>query len=153
MARAGRPPIYGPEIHQAICVSLAQGLSRTTAAELAGIDRATLTVWAGSPPEWNGKYLAFSRDVRTSIAKAKARATATILKSINNGDVASAWRYMAMQEREEWREQPNDINVNHGGAIRHNVHEINPDALTPEERERARELREKLLNRTEAPVS
>jgi len=102
--RRGRPPKYGPEIHKQICDSLALGMSRTTAAELAGIDRGTLNEWAGMPPEWDGKYPAFSNDVRLAIAKAKRRATVTITNAIQKGDVAAAFRYLALQERHEWQE-------------------------------------------------
>lgn len=107
----GRPSKYNKAIHTAICNDLELGCSRTTAAELNGIDRSTLE-------EWRKRYPAFSSDVALAMAKAKRRATVTIIRSIQDGDVASAWRYLAMQERDEWREN-NDVTVTHGGTITH----------------------------------
>lgn len=109
---AGRPTTYSDERHEAICKSLEAGMSRTTAAELIGINRSTLE-------SWREKYPAFNHDVRMAMAKAKRRASLVIARSIAEGDVASAWRYLAMQEREEWREQ-NDLNINHSGTVNHN---------------------------------
>ncbi len=95
--RRGAPTKYSKEIHAAICKNLEAGMSRTTAAELADIDRGTLE-------DWREKYPAFSRDVRKAIAKSKGRATVTITKAIQSGDVAAAFRYLALQERDEWQE-------------------------------------------------
>lgn len=102
--RVGRPPKYGPDIHTSICQGLELGMSRTTAAEINGIDRSTLL-------EWTLKYPAFSRDVVGAEAKAKRRATLTITTAIQKGDVAAAFRYLALKEREEWRESK-EVNVN-----------------------------------------
>ena len=112
MAQPGRPTKYSRAIHAAIVTNLEAGMSRTTAAELAGIARQTLNDWAGMPPDWQGKYPTFSHDVRTAIARAKARATVTITKAIREGDVQAAFRYLALQEREEWGERKQvDVNV------------------------------------------
>lgn len=103
MARAGRPPKYCAEIHKAIIANLEIGCSRTTAAELAGINRMTLETW-------RTKYPAFNSDVTEAIARAKRRATMTITTAIQKGDVQAAFRYLALQERAEWQEERN-INV------------------------------------------
>ncbi len=92
-----RPTKYGPGIHQDIVTSLEAGMSRTTASELAGIDRVTLNVWMA-------RYPALSRDVQAAIAKAKARATVTITKAIQAGDVQASFRYLSLMEAAEWRE-------------------------------------------------
>lgn len=104
MARAGRPPKYCAEIHKAIIANLEIGCSRTTAAELARINRMTLETW-------RTKYPAFNSDVTEAIARAKRRATVTITTAIQKGDVQAAFRYLALQERAEWQEERN-INVN-----------------------------------------
>jgi transposase-like protein len=100
---AGRPTTYGKGRHEAICKSLEVGMSRTTAAELIGINRSTLETW-------REKYPAFNHDVTQAMAKAKARATVTITTAIRAGDVNAAFRYLSLQEREEWREVK-DINL------------------------------------------
>lgn len=100
--RTGRPTKYSPQMHKAIIEYLEAGMSRTTAAELAGITRQTLTEWAGSPPDWQGSYPTFSYDVKQAIAKAKSRATVTIANAIKDGDVNAAFRYLSYQEPEEW---------------------------------------------------
>lgn len=94
----GRPTKYNEAMHADIVRSLETGMSRTTAAELAGIDRETLEVWRGNKP-------AFSRDVTRALARAKGRASMTIAKAIVAGDVAAAFRYLALQERAEWSER------------------------------------------------
>jgi CRP-like cAMP-binding protein len=104
MARRGRPPKYCAEIHKAIIANLEIGCSRTTAAELARINRMTLETW-------RTKYPAFNSDVTEAIARAKRRATVTITTAIQKGDVQAAFRYLALQERAEWQEERN-INVN-----------------------------------------
>lgn len=109
MAKAGRPPKYGPEIHAAICQNLEMGCSKTTAAELNGITRQT--IW-----EWDEKYAPFSYDMRTAIAKAKRRATVTITTAISQGDTNAAFRYLALMERDEWREQ-RDVSVAISGEL------------------------------------
>lgn len=95
---AGAPTKYNKARHAEIVKSLEAGMSRTTAAELAGIDRGTLE-------DWRVVHPAFNRDVVRAIAKAKARATVTITKAINLGDVSAAFRYLALQERDEWQER------------------------------------------------
>lgn len=93
----GAPPKYNKARHAEIVKSLEAGMSRTTAAELAGIHRTTLETW-------REVYPTFNDDVTKAIAKAKARATVTIIKAIQNGDAHSAFRYLALQERSEWQE-------------------------------------------------
>jgi hypothetical protein len=102
--RAGRPPKYCEAIHTSICQALELGMSRTTAAEINGINRDTLL-------QWTIKYPSFSGDVQLAEAKAKRRATLTITTAIQKGDVAAAFRYLALKEREEWRESK-EVNVN-----------------------------------------
>jgi hypothetical protein len=102
---AGRPSKYNKGIHQSICEALAAGMSRTTAAEVNGIDRSTLE-------DWRVKYSTFSRDVTTAMAKAKRRATLTITQAIQAGDVQAAFRYLSYQERDEWADPKGDINLN-----------------------------------------
>jgi hypothetical protein len=97
--KLGRPPKYGDAIHEAIVQRLLEGKSRTTAAELSGIDRGTLE-------DWRDRYPAFNRDVTVAIAKAKGRASNTIAKAIQSGDVNAAFRYLAYQEPHEWSEPP-----------------------------------------------
>lgn len=106
MARRGRPSRYSPEMHKAIVDELALGSSRTTAAEINGITLDTLNAWAGQPPDWNGKYPEFSRDVRLAIARVKRTASVTIRKAIVDGDVSAAFRYLAYQEPHEWTDPP-----------------------------------------------
>ena len=108
--RIGRPPKYGPELHKAIVDNLTLGCSRTTAAELAGIDRGTLE-------DWRERYPAFHRDVTHAIASCKRSAAATIRQSFLKGDTQSAFRYLALQERGEWADTERTVNVNHGGTI------------------------------------
>lgn len=105
----GRPSTYNKAKHEDICRNLTAGMSRTTAAELAGIDRSTLEAW-------RDKYPAFSRDVTEAIAKAKRRASFTIAKAIDNGDVNAAFRYLALQERDEWQERQKH---EHAVTVRH----------------------------------
>lgn len=114
--KVGRPPKYGEPIHTAICQALELGMSRTTAAEINGIDRSTLA-------DWTVKYPAFSRDVVLAEAKAKRRATLTITTAIQKGDVNAAFRYLALKEREEWRESQ-DIKVTHAGSITHHHRDL-----------------------------
>jgi hypothetical protein len=92
-----RPPKYGPELHKGIVDNLRIGCSRTTAAELAGIDRHTLNAWCA-------RYLPFRADVQAAIASCKRTASATIRTAILGGDTNAAFRYLGLQEREEWRE-------------------------------------------------
>ncbi|MCC6315991.1 MAG: hypothetical protein IT337_18480 [Thermomicrobiales bacterium] len=101
--RRGRPPKYNADVHKAIVDNLRMGCSRTTAAELAGINRITLT-------DWCAKYPTFSGDVEEAIASCKRTASATIRQAILKGDVQSAFRYLALQERSEWTETK-DVNV------------------------------------------
>ena len=102
----GAPTKYSKAVHAAICKNLEAGMSRTTAAELAGISRATLE-------NWRDDKLSFFHDTQEAIAKAKARATVTITKAIREGDVSAAFRYLALQERSEWAEKSTvDVNVN-----------------------------------------
>lgn len=93
-----RPTKYNKARHAEIVRGLTAGMSRTTAAELTGIDRGTLE-------EWRDRYPAFSRDVREAMAKAKGQASFTIAKAIRAGDVSAAFRYLALQERGEWQER------------------------------------------------
>lgn len=95
MARRGAPSKYNKARHAEIVRSLEAGLSRTTAAELAGIDRSTLEAW-------RDKYPTFSHDVRQAMAKAKARASVTVTQAIKSGDVNAAFRYLSYQEPDEW---------------------------------------------------
>lgn len=108
--RAGRPPKYDAAMHTAIVDSLKLGCSRTTAAELAGIDRGTLA-------DWIDRYPAFRHDVTAAIASCKRAASATIRQAILNGDVQSAFRYLALQERSEWADTEQTVNVRHSGSI------------------------------------
>ena len=94
----GRPPKYGPELHKQIIANLRLGCSRTTAAELAHINRITLM-------DWCTKYPTFSADVEEAVASCKRSAAATIRQSILKGDTQSAFRYLALQERHEWQER------------------------------------------------
>ena len=109
MAGRGRPPKYSPDVCAAIVNNLKMGCSRTTAAELAGIDRGTLR-------DWCRKYPAFSREVTEAIAGCKRTASATIRQAILNGDVQSAFRYLALQERDEWA-HTEQVDVRHSGEI------------------------------------
>jgi hypothetical protein len=93
-----RPPKYNAARHKAICDDLRLGCSRTTAAELAGINRHTLT-------DWCERYPTFSADVDAAIASCKSTASRTIRQAILKGDVQSAFRYLALQERDEWQER------------------------------------------------
>lgn len=106
MAGRGRPSKYGDAIHKAIVDELLLGSSRTTAAEMCGITLDTLNEWAGQPPHWDGKFPEFSRDVRLAIAKVKRTASVTIRRSIQEGDVQAAFRYLAYQEPHEWTDPP-----------------------------------------------
>lgn len=114
--RVGRPPKYGADIHTAICQALELGMSRTTAAEINGIDRVTLY-------QWTIKYPTFSNDVVLAEAKAKRRATLTITTAIQKGDVNAAFRYLALKEREEWREN-RELTVKHSGSITHHHRDL-----------------------------
>lgn len=131
--RAGRPTKYSRAVHEAICRNLEAGMSRTTAAELAGIHRNTLE-------EWRELFPAFSSDTQEAIAKAKARATVTITKAIRDGDVGAAFRYLALQERSEWAERAN-LDVNHSGTIRHAHKDMS--AFTDDEIDRIAEIAER----------
>lgn len=107
--RLGAPPKYNRARHEQIVEALKAGMSRTTAAELAGINRGTLEVWRDT-------YPAFSNDVTNAIATAKARASATITRAIQKGDVNAAFRYLALQERDEWQERQKH---EHAVTVRH----------------------------------
>lgn len=50
------------------------------------------------------------------MASCKRTASTTIRQSILKGDVQSAFRYLALQERAEWHESQS-VNVNHSGEI------------------------------------
>lgn len=100
-----RPPKYNATIHKEICDNLRLGCSRTTAAELAGIDRVTLQRWCES-------NVTFCRDVQEAIAAVKRSASMTIRQSFVKGDVQSAFRYLSYQERQEWSDADRTVNVN-----------------------------------------
>ena len=108
---AGAPTKYNKARHDEIVKSLEAGMSRTTAAELVGINRGTLETWREVNP-------AFNSAVIKAIAKAKARATVTITKAVQAGDVSAAFRYLALQEKDEWGEtQKHEHSGPDGGAI------------------------------------
>lgn len=116
MTRRGRPPKYNAEVHAAIVANLRLGCSRTTAAELAGIDRGTFA-------DWCERYPAFHHDVVKSIAECKRTAATTIRQAIlKKNDVQSAFRYLAIQERSEWTETQN---VSHEGGMTIRVEYVN----------------------------
>lgn len=96
-------------------------MSRTTAAELAGINRATLE-------DWRNKYPAFSNDVTEAMAKAKRRASVTIAKAIQLGDVNAAFRYLALQERDEWQTVEKS-EQQHTGDITVHLKNVDVDAV------------------------
>lgn len=131
--RTGRPTKYSRAIHEAICRNLEAGMSRTTAAELAGINRLTLE-------RWRDDNVAFCNDTQEAMAKAKARATVTITKAIRDGDVGAAFRYLALQERSEWAERAS-VDMNLSGTIRHAHKDMS--AFTDEEIDRIAEIAER----------
>lgn len=116
-AKRGRTPTYNAEIHAAIIRELDLGCTRTTAADIVGIHRETLRQWAGSAPDWQGKYPAFSADVRAAIGRCKRRASITVTQALQKGDVAAAFKYLSYQERDEWADKPSEVNVTHSGTI------------------------------------
>ena len=118
-AKRGRTPTYNAEIHAAIIRELDLGCTRTTAADIVGIHRETLRQWAGSAPDWQGKYPSFSADVRAAIGRCKRRASITVTQALQKGDVAAAFKYLSYQERDEWSDGPAEVNVNHSGTINH----------------------------------
>jgi hypothetical protein len=122
-----RPPKYNADVHKAIIESLRIGCSRTTAAELAGINRETLSAWCV-------RYPTFSGDVQEAIASCKRTAAATIRQSILKGDTQSAFRYLALQERHEWADANAAVNVNVNVTLQRVAERIAAlEGLDPEE--------------------
>lgn len=85
--RIGRPTKLTPEAHAAIVADVERGNFAETAAQLAGIDRATFFRWMdrGARSAADDPDGAIYRDFRAAVTRARAKAEADAVQEIRNG--------------------------------------------------------------------
>jgi hypothetical protein len=107
VSTAGRPSKFTPEARKTILKALAQGNTRKTAAELAGVDKTNLIRWINrgkSKAEKDAEFREFRTQVRLAEAKAVSAAVRTIRAFGRKNWNAFAW-WLSKKEPDEWGEQ------------------------------------------------
>ncbi|MER2603891.1 MAG: IS630 transposase-related protein [Candidatus Competibacter phosphatis] len=100
----GRRSKLTPEVREKVLVALRAGNYIETAAEFAGIDRATLFRWlARGRKARSGQFCDFCDAVQAAIAQAEVAAVADVVKASQTDWRAAAWLLERGPAHQRWR--------------------------------------------------